>query len=259
MSAVVPCYRCGATVADEIRSAYAQTARPLELIAVDDGNGDDTPAVLRALQSECGREWLKVIRLERNLGVASARNAGWEAARGEYVAFLDADDTWHPRKIELQLRTLQDNPSIALSAHRATYGPRGGEPAPLTHPIRLAFPRPATLLLTNPFVTPSVMIRRAFPLRFLEGQRHMEDHLLWQTIALSGEEIAILEAPLATIHKSASGAADLSADLWSMEKAELDNYLTLWRQGRIRLPTAALLLAYSLLKFLRRNLIMLAR
>jgi len=98
----------------------------------------------------------------------------------------------------------------------------------------------------------SVMLRRHLPYRFLEGRRHMEDHLLWMTMALRGERIAVLDAPLASIHKAPYGASGLSAELWLMEKGDLDNYRVLHRDGLISLSAMAAFQALSLAKFAKR-------
>jgi glycosyltransferase involved in cell wall biosynthesis len=193
-----------------------------------------------------------VIRLATNRGAASARNAGWASASGEFVAFLDSDDTWHWRKLEIQQAFMQRNPGVAISAHRCIHGARQAKPLKIQDEPPVHYPAPWSMLFKNPFVTPSVMLRRAVQYRFLEGRRHMEDHLLWVSMALRGERIAILEAPLVNIHKSAYGEAGLSAQMWSMERSELANYRLLQRDGLISLPAMAAFWIWSLAKFAKR-------
>src|SRR5258706_14692588 len=96
VSVVVPCYRCADTIERAVRSVAAQTLRPAEVILVDDGSPDGTGAALERLRERFGADWIRIVRLPRNLGSASARNAGWELATQRYVAFLDSDDAWHP-------------------------------------------------------------------------------------------------------------------------------------------------------------------
>ena len=117
VSVVMPCYRCAQTVERAVASVAAQTVRPMELILVDDGNADETRSVLAALRDRYSPGWIKLVLLEQNVGAASARNAGWEAASGQFIAFLDADDSWHPRKIELQYRFMLAQPDIVMSGH----------------------------------------------------------------------------------------------------------------------------------------------
>ena len=192
---------------------------------------------------------MKILRHERNLGPAAARNTGWHSATSEYIAFLDADDAWHPRKLEIQTRFIRDHPEFALSGHRHVIG---GEFCPLADSVPHAAISARALLLSNRFVTPSVMIRRGLSERFRPGQRHMEDHLLWMQLALDGRRIARIELALASLYKPQFGASGLSGELRAMAEAELDNYRLLRAEGRIGAATCAALLAWSRMKYLRR-------
>jgi glycosyltransferase involved in cell wall biosynthesis len=206
--------------------------------------------MIRALQSTYDPGWLKLIALERNAGAASARNAGWESALGTHIAFLDADDVWHPRKLELQWHQFQADPDLSLSGHSFRF-PWDSD-VDVTPDSRSHTVSRRQVLLRNPFVTPSVMLRKNLPFRFRGGKRHMEDHLLWMEIVLSGNVVRRLEAPLATINKAQFGAGGLSAQLWAMEKGELENYISLRKKSFISTPTTCFLLCFSLVKFVRR-------
>jgi glycosyltransferase involved in cell wall biosynthesis len=104
ISVVIPAFNSSATLNAAVESARAQTLRPAEIIVVDDASRDETWAVLGTL---VGRD-LKPIRCTENRGGAAARNRGIEAASGEFIAFLDADDVWAPEKLELQMLALAD-------------------------------------------------------------------------------------------------------------------------------------------------------
>ncbi|HWA37687.1 MAG TPA: glycosyltransferase family 2 protein [Burkholderiales bacterium] len=249
VSAVVPCYRSAATVERAVQSVAAQSARPLELILVDDGSGDGTLDKLHELRARLGEDWVRVVALGTNRGPSAARNAGWDAARGRYVAFLDADDTWHPRKLELQHAFMEAHPQIALSGHRHATG-RHPELPPEAPAWRTVTFR--QLLVRNLIVVPSVMVRREVAARFREGQRHMEDHLLFLQLAARGEGLALLEAPLAALYKPQMGASGLSGQLLAMERGELSNYRLLFREGWIGAPALLALWGWSLVKFARR-------
>lgn len=248
VSVVIPCYNAQDTLRRALASVAAQSAKVLEVIAVDDASTDGTGLILRGLQEEYGPDWLKLIVFKRNRGVAAARNAGWEAASGECIAFLDADDTWHPRKIALQHGVMRLNADASVSAHRHTFA----EPAPEPGSLAVSAVTAQALLWRNRFVTPSVMLRRTLRRRFREGQRHMEDHLLWMELAFDGERILLIDSALATLYKPAFGAGGLSGQLWSMECAELANYRVLWREKRIGSVLLATLWAWSAAKFARR-------
>jgi len=108
ISVIIPTYNYARFLGEAIDSAFAQTSPSLEVIVVDDGSTDATPEVLAAYSDR-----IRVIR-QKNQGVAMARNAGIAAARGEYLAFLDSDDAWYPRKLELQLPRFEAEPALGL-------------------------------------------------------------------------------------------------------------------------------------------------
>ncbi len=251
VSVVIPCYRCAQTVERAVASVAAQTVQPMELILVDDGSADGTRAVLNELRDRYAPGWIRLVLLDQNLGAASARNAGWEQALGHYIALLDADDSWHPRKIELQYRFMASRPDIAVSGHG--YEQVDAVPAPAVL-VDAEFQQLQVLpvLLKNPFVTPSFMFLRDISLRFLSGRRHMEDHLFLMQVATSGLGIAKTSLPLAYIYKNMFGDSGLSADLWAMQRSELLNYAILYRERRIPYVGAVLLTDYSWVKFSRR-------
>jgi glycosyltransferase involved in cell wall biosynthesis len=243
VSVVIPCFRCGGSIARAIASVRAQSLPPAQLIVVDDASDDGSPQAVAALGAG-----VRSIRLASNQGPAAARNAGWAAATQPYLAFLDADDAWHPRKVELQLGWMQANPAATLTGHVITDG------APQEVSAALAAERvsPAMLLRSNRFQTSSVMLRRDIAQRFADGKRYCEDYLLWLEIVLAGAPAFHLDAPLAMRFKPVYGAGGASGRLWDMERGELDALARVRRSGLLGLPGYAAAAAWSSLKFLRR-------
>lgn len=253
VSVVVPCFRAAATIGRALQSVARQTVLPSEIIIVDDGSGDDTAD--RVEQVASGFELpvpLRVLRQRENRGAGEARNAGWNVATAGYVAFLDADDAWHPRKIERQYAFMEAHREIGISGHRHRVV-LDAEPTP---PARLGTGYQTLVrrdfLVANRFVTPSVMLRSGLSLRFATGKRHMEDHHLWALAACKGVGIARLDAELCDIFKPSFGQAGLSAQLWRMELGELDSYRRLRFAGHLGAAAWAGLSAWSLAKFARR-------
>ena len=106
VSVVIPTYNRAETLPRAIDSALAQTMGDLEVIVVDDGSTDDTDSVLADYEDRDPR--VRPVVHDTNRGANAARNTGIERARGEYVAFLDSDDEWHPAKLERQLAALEE-------------------------------------------------------------------------------------------------------------------------------------------------------
>lgn len=110
ISVVIPTYNHGPLLLDTLASVFAQTYQDYEVIVVNDGSPDDTAELLRPLV-----ETRRVIYLEQeNAGQAAARNRGLQAARGDYIAFLDDDDLWPADKLAWQVRVLDENPESVL-------------------------------------------------------------------------------------------------------------------------------------------------
>ena len=97
VSVIIPAYRAAGTIRRALDSVFAQTTKAHEIIVVDDGSPDDLADVVRQYCPS-----IKLLRIA-NSKTAQARNVGIEAAVGDFVAFLDADDSWHPQKLERQL------------------------------------------------------------------------------------------------------------------------------------------------------------
>ena len=100
VSVVIPCYNGERFIGDTLRSALAQTHAPLEVLVVDDGSKDGSAALAESFGPP-----VRVIR-QPNQGESVARNRGMTEAVGDWIAFLDADDAWHPEKTARQLAAL---------------------------------------------------------------------------------------------------------------------------------------------------------
>lgn len=259
VSAVIPCFRCARTLERAVASVAAQTVLPVELILVDDGSGDETRSFMTQLQSRCNPGWIRLVMLDTNAGAASARNAGWDQAGGEYVAFLDADDAWHPRKIELQYKFMASAPDVVVAGHGHVQVDGLQAEAGEIGEVEFHRVSPRYVLLKNPFVTPSLMVRRDMELRFLAGRRHMEDHYFLMQVSSAGFSVVKARAPLAFIFKPIFGDSGLSGDLMQMQRSELENYRLLGRSGKISPLAVILLKTYSWLKFFRRYAIVWTR
>lgn len=104
VSIVVPVYNAAECIADTIMSVLNQNHTDLELLLVDDGSTDESRSIIEKYVSE------KTVLLdnEEGKGAAGARNTGIKAATGHYIAFLDADDLWHPEKLSRQVAFMKE-------------------------------------------------------------------------------------------------------------------------------------------------------
>ena len=107
VTVIIPTFNRGWILREAIDSVLAQDFEGFEVIVVDDGSTDDTPAVLRAYPQ------IHVVT-QNHQGVSAARNAGILKAGGSYVAFLDSDDLWLPEKLSAQLAFFDENPDAMI-------------------------------------------------------------------------------------------------------------------------------------------------
>lgn len=260
VSVVIPCYCCASTIDRAVESVARQTRLPAEVILIDDGSPDDGET-LQALHAVAARYAgvmnVKVIELPENKGPAAVRNAGWDAATQPYIAFLDADDSWLPQKLEIQSGWMKKHPEVAVCGHPCLW-PGEDEPKDSREWLEKQESVPysmiskAYLLLRNAFSTPSVMLKRDVPLRFDDGERYAEDYALWLRAACCSYGIARLDIPLARLHKAPFGEGGLSADLRRMEKGVQDVFRRLHAEGELGLFESMFGRAFSRLKYVRR-------
>ena len=109
VSIIIPNYNYARYLSDAIESALNQSYKPIEVIVVNNGSTDNSLEILKHFENR-----IRVID-QANLGQSGARNSGLNHAQGDYIAFLDADDYWHPEKIEKQVKLLSSNTRLVYS------------------------------------------------------------------------------------------------------------------------------------------------
>lgn len=182
-SVVIPAYNCERTIRASVESALDQTYKMLEVLIVDDASTDNTGTVLKDLATEDTR--IKIFFLEKNGGVAEARNRLFTEAKGEYIAFLDADDIWEAEKIEKQIALLETSGSdFTYSSY--SFMDKGS--------LEIGKPKivPPTcimkdILKENFILCSSVMMKASLGKKYkMDGSYSHEDMVYWLTLFQGG-------------------------------------------------------------------------
>lgn len=250
LSVVIPCFNCSSTIERAIASILNQSVLPNQIIAINDCSSDNTEHLLSMIDIPDGIDY-KIINLNENAGPAHARNIGIDKANNNLIAFLDSDDTWHPRKIEIQYRLMYQNPEIALSGHRVSLMAEGGNDF-LYDEAKLKKISFKKLIFKNYFNTPSVMIRKS-ELRFPESLKYAEDFYFWLSISNKGGNMIYIDSTLAFVHKPFYGHSGLSQSLKKMHISEifvLSSFVENRQSGRI---IVGLAIKFARLKYLVRK------
>lgn len=201
ISVVIPAHDAGAFLSETLDSVLAQRHVPFEIIVVNDGSRDDTAALL---QRAAAQHAITVITHTEGRGPSAARNAGWRTATSPWVAFVDADDVWHPLHLQSLVSVIAQHPGASVVY--ADLVPFHQSP-PRFAEQEVVRGQPPRLLVNGPFdvfssarITQSAVLVRREMLEGVHGydemRRYAEDLDLWARISLRGE---IVHLPVATI------------------------------------------------------------
>lgn len=202
VSVIIPTYNCGKYLNCAIQSVIKQE-RNLEILLIDDASTDGTEKIVKKLQESTPYP-IHYIRNSKNLGVSASRNKGIEQAKGEYIAYLDADDWWEAKKLEKQIQKLKEKNGVFCYTGRELYlenGQRTGKR--IAVPEELTFSR---LLYTNVIPCSSVLLKaelaREFP---MEHDEVHEDYLTWLRIIQKYQYAYGINEPLLKSRLTAGG------------------------------------------------------
>lgn len=200
ISVIMPAYRCAGVIGGAIESVLSQGVN-LELLVIDDCGPEDLTQALAPWESD---ERVRILRNSENLGAAASRNRGVEAARGEYVAFLDADDIWLPGKLEKQMRLLEKTGDVLCATGRELMTP-GGVPTGRVIPVRERITY-RDLLRHNCIGCSSVVMKREAALEFpMEHEDSHEDYIMWLRVLRKYRTACAVNEPLLRYRLSSSG------------------------------------------------------
>jgi glycosyltransferase involved in cell wall biosynthesis len=234
ISVIIPVHNRPEKVAHAINAVLAQTYQDFELIVVDDGSTDQTFATLQQIRVR--HPHIKLLQ-QKNRGVAAARNAGVKISKGEWLAFLDSDDSWEPSKLQAQIDFLKKHPKFQVVQTRERWIRNGERVNPhqkhqmqsghIFEPsLELCLISPSAVLIAKNLFEDLGGFDESFPA--------CEDYELW--LRLTAQHPVGLIDEAFTIHTG--GHADqLSRKYWGMDRFRiraiqklLDSYILLTPQ-----------------------------
>lgn len=263
ISVIIPYYNSENTIEQAVESIFKQTILPLEVIIVDDCSMHiKSRDVLLNIKNKYKN--IKLIFLNINSGPATARNSAWNIAKGKYIAFLDSDDVWHPQKLEIQYKYMEEHSDVYFLWHHKKIIKNNS----LNEFYNQKIINNYNVIKLNPYRllfkhytsggTPSVMLRNCIENRFEEKKKYSEDYLLWLEILFNHKGV-LLNTFLAASFKANYGEGGLSSNLWKHEKGELENFKILYDKGYYGLFIFLSAYIWSLIKYFRRVIICLFR
>jgi GT2 family glycosyltransferase len=238
VSVIIPTFNRWPLVGEAVESVFAQSYSDFELIVVDDGSTDETQQELAKFRSR-----LRLFVKARG-GVAAARNFGVSRAAGRYVAFLDSDDLWRPKKLEMQTAFMEKDPAVQICQteeiwlrHGVRVNPRSRHQKPsgdiFIASLQLCLVSPSTVMMTKELFWRFGGFDERFPV--------CEDYDLWLRIAVE-HRVPLIASPL-TI-KRGGHADQLSRSTWAIDRyrvAALQKLLRSNLQGTRRARALAVL------------------
>jgi glycosyltransferase involved in cell wall biosynthesis len=252
VAVVIPVYNGANTIIRAIDSVLRQSVKVKEIWIIDDCSYDNTLEVicdyLEGLTIDLPR--IEILTSTENSGPGLSRNKAWDLSGTEYIAFLDADDSWAHDKIELQLRAMRNEPDCQITCH-ASFFPNK---ISVTSSQEVKLKR---IIFRNTVYTRTVMLKRDIPLRFNVGLS--EDFDLWIRCLQADFRIRFLSGPLAYHFKQDFSKPGISGQLLKHEYWEIRRLLDAIKRDPTLVVTGVVAISFSIIKFFRRVSIRLFR
>jgi glycosyltransferase involved in cell wall biosynthesis len=227
VSIIIPTYNRASWLLEAVESVFEQTVRDFELIIIDDGSTDDTAESLK----KSARPFM--YRFQENQGVSHARNQGLLSARGKWIAFLDSDDLWLPKKLESQLRFLSENPEACICQTEEIWIRNGRRVNPgkkhqkfsgdvFVPSLKLCLVSPSAVMIRNDLFEQVGLFDETLPA--------CEDYDLWLRIA-ARFPIFLLDQPL--VIKRGGHPDQLSRTTQALDRLRIQSLVKLLRSGQL--------------------------
>lgn len=224
-SVIIPAFDAALTLADCLASVATQSLLPKQVLVVDDCSRDSTQTEAERFRAVFVPKGIAFdyMRMSSNGGPSKARNAGMRAATEDLVAFIDADDVWAPRKLEI-VDGFFAATNAALICHSYTEAPafEAGQGNHRALPLSVF-----GLVLRNPASTSCAVIRRSAALEFDEQMRYCEDYDLWMRVVERHLALRLVGPPLTRLGRPQHSAGGLSSNTRGMRAGEMRAYFKL--------------------------------
>ncbi|WP_039047617.1 glycosyltransferase family 2 protein [Acinetobacter junii] len=228
ISVIIPFYNSESTIAKTLASVLTQTFLPREIIVIIDGC--DAGRYFEELEKLTFNIPIYTITNTVNKGPSFCRNVGVRVAIFDYIAFLDADDVWHPQKLELQTSFMVKN-NLSFSFHKYHETPIDFYKIESSSSI---FMKKEKFIFKQYIATPTVIIERANFIFFDDKLRYCEDYLCW-LMNLNDQGFFMIDEFLAHGFKRAIGESGLSSNIKKMHLGYLTANYELLKNGKISL------------------------
>ena len=218
VSVIVPIFNADKYLHETIQSVISQTYTNWEMILINDGSTDLTPNIIDQFTEMDYR--IRQISLKTSSGgPAYPRNLGIKHAKGQYIAFLDADDVWDVNKLMLQVELINENKCDVVHCGASIFDSRGEIKGVLNsynkyQKLRKLFGDKFTLMILNPIVLSSTLIKNSSSIKFREDSnlQSIEDWFLWIELSLSAAKIEEMNKNLVYYRRHESSLSELNGN-----------------------------------------------
>jgi len=254
ISVIIPLYNAENTILAALDSVKNQEGDfVFEILVINDGSTDKSAEKVQQFIDENPQLKIQLIQQD-NKGVSSARNRGLRLAKGEFIAFLDADDVWLPHKTKVMMKVLTENPEIDFLVAL-----RNSER--IWFPYKINYKNLAKITLNKLLFriegqTSTAIFKRKILINtglFNENQKYSEDANYWMRISKHNNMFILAEDLVITgAGKKSFGESGLSANLQAMEKGIQKNLKEMYLTKRINFSKYFFFFLFSKLKYLLR-------
>ena len=248
-SVIIPAYNAEKTITRALESVIAQSYTPFQIIVVDDASTDKTGQLVKDIFSAHLALSTMYIKVTQNSGSSIARNTAMNLAGGDYIAFLDADDTWHSDKLMIMNIIISAHPGLSIIWHPFTQDDIVNKHFPGYPQVhQLPFYK---LIPRNLIATSCAIIKNEPSFRFDPAMRYTEDFDLWLRIGYK-KKIWYIDEPLTRIYRGFTTKGGISEHKWEMRKGEMKAYIKLIQLNPAFILLIPFLLLFSIVKHISR-------